>query len=63
MLYKPVKACNMILACAVLHNIALANGVPLDDPLLMDDPMPIEPLPANPYPRALQRRAEIICRF
>ena len=31
LLYSPEKTCNIILACGVLHNIALANGVPFAD--------------------------------
>ena len=29
LLYTPEKVCHIILACSVLHNIALVNGVPL----------------------------------
>ncbi|XP_031441572.1 protein phosphatase 1, regulatory subunit 8a isoform X4 [Clupea harengus] len=30
LLYKPEKVCRMIMACCVLHNMAMKSGVPLD---------------------------------
>ena len=47
----PEKVCNIILACAVLHNIALDNGA-FDVPAQPDEPMAREPWPAQP-PRGL----------
>ena len=64
MLYKPEKACNIIMACAVLHNIALAHGVPLpEEQYQPDEEMPIDPPPENPHPRAARRREDLINLF
>ena len=62
LLYSPEKTCNIILACGVLHNIALANGVPFAD-LQPDDPMPRDPWPQAPHARALRRREDLIRLF
>ena len=43
----PEKVCDIILACAVLHNIALDNGA-FDVPAQPDEPMHREPWPAQP---------------
>ena len=62
LLYSPENTCNIILACGVLHNIALANGVPFAD-LQPDDPMPRDPWPQAPHARALRRRVDLIRLF
>ena len=38
--YKPEKVCHIILACCVLHNLAIRHGVPLQEPHRADEPMP-----------------------
>ena len=53
----------VILACSVLHNIALVNGVPFDVPAQPDEAMPMEPWPAQPPLGAIRRRQDLICRF
>uniref|UniRef100_A0A8C5A0Z8 Putative nuclease HARBI1 n=1 Tax=Gadus morhua TaxID=8049 RepID=A0A8C5A0Z8_GADMO len=62
LLYSPEKTCNIILACGVLHNIALANGVPFAD-LQPVDPMSRDPWPQAPHARALRRREDLIRLF
>ena len=62
LLYSPEKTCNIILAYGVLHNIALANGVPFAD-LQPDDPKPRDPWPQEPHVGALRRREDLIWRF
>uniref|UniRef100_A0A3B4VC25 Putative nuclease HARBI1 n=1 Tax=Seriola dumerili TaxID=41447 RepID=A0A3B4VC25_SERDU len=59
LLYTPEKVCDIILACSVLHNIALVNGVPVQP----DEPMPMEPWPVQPPLGAIRRRQELIHRF
>ena len=39
----PQRACSVIGACAVLHNIAVLLNEPIDDDLLDDNPEGIEP--------------------
>ncbi|KAK0149780.1 putative nuclease HARBI1 [Merluccius polli] len=44
--YKPEKVCHIILACCVLHNLAIRQAVPLQEPPRADEPMPnAEPFP------------------
>jgi hypothetical protein len=62
LLYSPEKTCNIILAYGVLHNIALANGVPFAD-LQPDDPKPRDPWTQEPHVGALRRREDFIWRF
>ena len=63
LLYTPEKVCNIILACSLLYNIALVNGLPFDVPAQPDEPMPMEPWPAQPPLGAIRRRQDLICRF
>uniref|UniRef100_A0A3B4VHQ6 DDE Tnp4 domain-containing protein n=1 Tax=Seriola dumerili TaxID=41447 RepID=A0A3B4VHQ6_SERDU len=63
LLYTPEKVCDIILACSVLHNIALVNGVPFDVPVQPDEPMPMEPWPVQPPLGAIRRRQDLIHRF
>ncbi|XP_062295779.1 putative nuclease HARBI1 [Scomber scombrus] len=37
LLYTPEKSCQIIMACCVLHNIAMKEGVALPDPTLSED--------------------------
>ncbi|XP_062300173.1 putative nuclease HARBI1 [Scomber scombrus] len=37
LLYTPEKSCQIIMACCVLHNIAMKEGVALPDPTLAED--------------------------
>ncbi|XP_029923370.1 putative nuclease HARBI1 [Myripristis murdjan] len=61
--YKPEKVCHIIMACCVLHNLAIRQGVPLQEPPRADEPMPIaEPVPP-PNAAAIQTRERIIQRF
>ena len=39
----PERACSVIGACAVLHNIAVLLNEPMDDDSLVDDPEGIDP--------------------
>lgn len=59
LLYAPEKVCDIILACAVVNNIALVYGVPLDVPVQPDEPMPREPWSAQPTLGAIQRRQDL----
>ncbi|XP_060795015.1 putative nuclease HARBI1 [Neoarius graeffei] len=65
--YRPEKVCSMVMACCVLHNLAIRRGVPLQDPPRPDDPMHDEErceeglAPANAF--AMRIRAGIIQRF
>uniref|UniRef100_A0A8C4SNC0 DDE Tnp4 domain-containing protein n=1 Tax=Erpetoichthys calabaricus TaxID=27687 RepID=A0A8C4SNC0_ERPCA len=43
---EPKVACNIILACIILHNIATRRNVPLDD--IYDEPEPDEVQPQQP---------------
>lgn len=63
LLYTPEKVCDIILACSVLHNIALLHGVPLDVPAQPEAPMPEEPCPAPPTLGAVRRRQDLIDPF
>ncbi len=61
--YKPDKVCHIILACCVLHNLAIGQGVPLQETPRADEPMPnAEPFPP-PNATAIQTRERIIQRF
>lgn len=62
--YKPDKVCHIILACSVLHNVAIRKGVPLQEPPRADEPMPnyAQPFPP-PNAAAIQARERIIQRF
>lgn len=61
--YRPEKVCRIILACCVLHNLAIRQGVPLQELPRPDDPMPdAVPLPP-PNAAGLQTRQRIIQRF
>uniref|UniRef100_A0A672HG15 Putative nuclease HARBI1 n=1 Tax=Salarias fasciatus TaxID=181472 RepID=A0A672HG15_SALFA len=61
--YEPKKVCQIILACCVLHNLAIKRGVPLQEPPREDKPLlSAEPFPP-PDPAAIQTRETIIQRF
>uniref|UniRef100_A0A8C9ZE55 Putative nuclease HARBI1 n=1 Tax=Sander lucioperca TaxID=283035 RepID=A0A8C9ZE55_SANLU len=62
LLYTPEKASNIIMACGVLHNIALENGVPFNE-VQPHDPMPRDLWPQQPPLGALQRRQDLILHF
>jgi len=60
LLYSPQKACRIVLACSVLHNVANTRGVPPPQVEAdMDEP---DPGPPNirPNAAALQLRLEVI---
>uniref|UniRef100_A0A671Y2E2 Putative nuclease HARBI1 n=1 Tax=Sparus aurata TaxID=8175 RepID=A0A671Y2E2_SPAAU len=63
LLYTLEKVCDIILACSVLHNIALVNGGPFDVPTQPDEPMPMEPWPAQPPLVNIRRRQDLIHRL
>lgn len=57
------KVCKIIMACSVLHNLAIRQGVPLQEPPRPDGPMPdAVPLPL-PNAAAIQTRQRIIQIF
>ncbi|XP_034036877.1 putative nuclease HARBI1 [Thalassophryne amazonica] len=62
LLYTPEKVCRIILACSVLHNIALENHVPYGEGIpngrIEQDPWPIPPAA-----RAIQLRQELIHHY
>lgn len=61
--YQPEKACKIIMACSVLHNLAIRQGVPLQEPPRPDGPMPdAVPLPP-PNAAGIQTRQRIIQTF
>ena len=61
--YRPEKVCRIIIACCVLHNLAIRQGVPLQELPRPDDPMlDAVPLPP-PNAAGLQTRQRIIQRF
>ncbi|XP_067279192.1 putative nuclease HARBI1 [Pseudorasbora parva] len=62
LLYSPQKVCNIILACAVLHNIAQQNRVPFDA-LAPDPEVPAEQWAAPPALGAVQLRRDLVQQF
>lgn len=60
--YRPEKVCDIIMACSVLHNLAIKHGIPLQEPLRPDGPMPDAEHPP-PNAAAIQARARIIQQF
>ena len=57
------KVCRIIIACCVIHNLAIRQGVPLQELPRPDGPMPdAVPLPP-PNAAGLQTRQRIIQRF
>ncbi|XP_035852271.1 putative nuclease HARBI1 [Sander lucioperca] len=62
LLYSPEKVCNIILACAVLHNMAEINRVPFDA-LAPDPEVPVEQWAAPPALGAVQLRRDLVRRF
>ncbi|XP_062342185.1 putative nuclease HARBI1 [Osmerus eperlanus] len=61
--YTPEKACNIVMACCVLHNMAIKHGIPLVQEDQPDETMPDAPPFQPPNALAVQRRMEIIQRF
>ena len=41
--YTPEKACNIVMACCVLHNMAIKHGIPLVQEDQPDEAMPDAP--------------------
>ncbi|KAJ8004346.1 hypothetical protein DPEC_G00158220 [Dallia pectoralis] len=62
LLYQPKEVCNIILACAVLHNMAEINRVPFDA-LAPDPDVPVEQWAAPPALGAVQLRRDLVWRF
>ncbi|KAJ8381660.1 hypothetical protein SKAU_G00024380 [Synaphobranchus kaupii] len=65
LLYKPEKVTRIILACGVLHNIALRHGIGMDAEIRMDPQKPPNPPPNEaPAPAdAVRRRRQLIQRL
>ncbi|KAJ8381024.1 hypothetical protein SKAU_G00018020 [Synaphobranchus kaupii] len=65
LLYKPEKVTRIILACGVLHNIALRHGIGMDVEIRMDPQEPPNPPPNEaPTPAdAVRRRRQLIQRL
>uniref|UniRef100_A0A674A2Q1 Putative nuclease HARBI1 n=1 Tax=Salmo trutta TaxID=8032 RepID=A0A674A2Q1_SALTR len=61
--YQPSKVCYIVKACLVLHNTAIKNGIPLNDPPRPDEPMPDRECLPPPIALALRTRVNIIQRF
>ncbi|XP_039602265.1 putative nuclease HARBI1 [Polypterus senegalus] len=58
--YKPDKVCYIVKACSVLHNIAIKNGIPLDEMPIQEDRHMAEGFDPMPNAVAMQLRAGII---
>ncbi|KAK1889428.1 putative nuclease HARBI1 [Dissostichus eleginoides] len=60
--YKPDKVCQIVRACAVLHNLALLNNVPLppEAACAQEEPDPL-PQAFAQNPGALQQRLDVMC--
>ncbi|XP_039605692.1 putative nuclease HARBI1 [Polypterus senegalus] len=58
--YKPDKVCHIVKACSVLHNIAIKNGIPLDEMPIQEDRHMAEGFDPMPNAVAVQLRAGII---
>ena len=37
-MYTPEKVCKIVVACCIVHNIAIRHGMPLDIPEDMEEP-------------------------
>nr|XP_055063040.1 putative nuclease HARBI1 isoform X2 [Misgurnus anguillicaudatus] len=61
--YRPEKVCKIIMACCVLHNLAIRQGVPLQGPPRPDGPMPDAGFLPPPNAAAIQARQRIIQTF
>lgn len=62
LLYRPEKICQIVLACCVLHNIAMARGVPAPyGPHAQPEPVGDEM--HAPAQAALQARLQLIQRL
>lgn len=51
-LYSPTKVCRIVVACAVLHNIAQKNGIPVPSNVHTEDNEP-DPGPPNAVHNAM----------
>ncbi|KAK0147678.1 putative nuclease HARBI1 [Merluccius polli] len=56
--YKPEKVCHIILACCVLHNLAIRHGFPLQESPRADEPMPNAEHFPLPNAAAIQTRED-----
>lgn len=63
LLYAPEKVCRIILACCVLHNVALKHGLPLPEVLNPVERLPPEPAVGPRNAAAIERRQRLIERF
>ncbi|XP_055733427.1 putative nuclease HARBI1 [Salvelinus fontinalis] len=65
LLYKPEKVTRIILACGMLHNIALRHGIEMDAEIRMDPQEPPNPPPNGaPAPAdAVRRRRQLMLRL
>ncbi|XP_039602158.1 putative nuclease HARBI1 [Polypterus senegalus] len=61
--YKRDKVCYIVKACSVLHNIAIKNGIPLDEMPIQEDRHMAEGFDPMPNAVAVQLRAGILERF
>lgn len=62
LLYRPEKICHIVLACCILHNIAMARGVPAPyGPHAQPEPVGDEM--HAPAQAALQARLQLIQRL
>ncbi|XP_056263474.1 putative nuclease HARBI1 [Pseudoliparis swirei] len=60
--YKPDKVCQIVRACAVLHNLALLKNVPLPPEAACTGHEP-DPLPhahPHPHPGGVQQRLDVM---
>lgn len=67
LLYRPEKVCKIILACSVLHNIAMEHGLPDPEDIIIPDHGMVPPRLPNRHIdvplAAIAKRQELILRF
>lgn len=63
LLYAPEKVCKIILACCVLHNIAMKQGLPLPEIPNAPERLPQEPAHGPANVAAIRTRQQLIERL